>query len=88
MEGVGNKASAEIVKRLTEYLRNKIIEEEQKNEKITVFAFNAFAGLARSAQETAQASTETASDVSAAAPQDPAERNRMLYSLGFLLGDN
>ena len=27
---------------------NKIIEEEQKNEKITVFAFNAFAGLARS----------------------------------------
>ena len=40
------------------------------------------------AQETAQASTETASDVSAAAPQDPAERNRMLYSLGFLLGDN
>lgn len=40
------------------------------------------------AQETAQVSTETASDVSAATPQDPAERNRMLYSLGFLLGDN
>ncbi len=40
------------------------------------------------AQETVQASTDTASEISAAAPQDPAERNRMLYSLGFLLGDN
>lgn len=40
------------------------------------------------AQETVQASTDTALAASAATPQDPAERNRMLYSLGFLLGDN
>lgn len=39
------------------------------------------------AQEAAQEQTEEAA-ASAAAAQDPAERNRMLYSLGFLLGDN
>ena len=42
------------------------------------------------AQETTQASTETvtAEQTAAAPAQDPAERNKMLYSLGFLLGDN
>ncbi len=42
------------------------------------------------AQETAEAVTQASTDtVSAAvAAQDPAERNKMLYSLGFLLGDN
>lgn len=38
------------------------------------------------AQETTQASTDTATV--AQTVQDPAERNKMLYSLGFLLGDN
>lgn len=37
------------------------------------------------AQETAEPSTDTQA---AQTVQDPAERNKMLYSLGFLLGDN
>lgn len=41
------------------------------------------------AQETTQASTDTATAAQTeAVQQDPAERNKMLYSLGFLLGDN
>ncbi len=43
------------------------------------------------AQETAQVSVDTAAGMAetvSAASVDPAERNRMLYSLGFLLGDN
>ncbi len=41
------------------------------------------------AQEDVAAIAETATEVAAAEPvQDLAERNKMLYSLGFLLGDN
>ncbi len=39
------------------------------------------------AQEAEQPVTQASTDT-AAAVQDPAERNKMLYSLGFLLGDN
>ncbi len=40
------------------------------------------------AQETAQVTTEEAAQPAAEQGQDPAERNKMMYSLGFLLGDN
>ena len=43
------------------------------------------------AQETDAAVTQASTDTASAAVepvQDPAERNKMLYSLGFLLGDN
>ena len=43
------------------------------------------------AQETDSAVTQASTDTASAAvepAQDPAERNKMLYSLGFLLGDN
>lgn len=35
-----------------------------------------------------QANTPETKDVQGSTQQDPAERNKMLYSLGFLLGDN
>ncbi len=42
------------------------------------------------AQETTEPATQASTDTAAAVEtaQDPAERNKMMYSLGFLLGDN
>ena len=55
-----------------------------------LFVFSLF--VSASAQETVAASeqvpAETAVQETAEPVQDPAERNKMLYSLGFLLGDN
>ncbi len=55
-----------------------------------LFVFSLF--VSASAQETVAASeqvpVETAVQETAEPVQDPAERNKMLYSLGFLLGDN
>jgi len=45
-----------------------------------------FAPVLASAQDAPAA--EPAADAAQTAVQDPAERNKMLYSLGFLLGDN
>ena len=40
------------------------------------------------AQEEAQPAAQATAETVAEPVQDPAERNKMLYSLGFLLGDN
>ncbi len=47
-----------------------------------------FAPVLLSAQTAPQPAPAAAADAPAAQVQDPAERNKMLYSLGFLLGDN
>lgn len=47
-----------------------------------------FAPVLLSAQTAPETAPAASADVSSAQVQDPAERNKMLYSLGFLLGDN
>lgn len=56
--------------------------------KLSILVFAFFMGLPVFAQETPAAATEEATQAVAEPVQDPAERNKMLYSLGFLLGDN
>ncbi len=47
-----------------------------------------FAPVLLSAQIAPETAPAASADASSAQVQDPAERNKMLYSLGFLLGDN